>query len=102
MPWPGQLILIGLLASGHAFQQTSGTQRVLSNYHAKFWNYEGDDAIDISEIQYSEPSTFAGIPYVRCLNNDTAQDALYDIAVLGAPLDTVRLDSLPFLQRYLM
>lgn len=47
--------------------------------------------IDItSGSQFSGLTTFARIPYVNCFVDSEAESTAYDIAVLGAPFDTVR------------
>ena len=55
-----------------------------------FWKYSETDPIHLSEISYSGLNTFAGIPHARCFEDDQRPDSRYDIAILGAPLDTVR------------
>ena len=47
------------------------------------------DGIDIvSGSQFSGLTTFANLPYVSCFNDGPAREK-YDIALLGAPFDTV-------------
>jgi agmatinase len=47
------------------------------------------DAIDIvSGSQFSGLTTFANLPYVNCFIDGPASEK-YDIAILGAPFDTV-------------
>lgn len=47
--------------------------------------------IDItSGSQFSGLTTFARIPYVNCFVDSEAESTPYDIAILGAPFDTVR------------
>ena len=50
-----------------------------------------ESPIDISEITYSGLNTFAGVAHAQCFqkSHDEKDAAQYDIAVLGAPLDTV-------------
>jgi hypothetical protein len=50
-----------------------------------------ESPIDISEITYSGLNTFAGVAHAQCFrkSHDENDAAQYDIAVLGAPLDTV-------------
>jgi hypothetical protein len=55
----------------------------------RFWYHGGGDVIDISETEYSELGTFAGVPRVQCFTKDLQAEHRYDIAILGAPLDTV-------------
>jgi hypothetical protein len=49
-----------------------------------------DSAIDVSGSKFRGLSTYANLPYVHCLSagkdNEVEQ---YDIAILGAPFDTV-------------
>lgn len=51
----------------------------------------GEGPIDISEITYSGLNTFAGVAHAQCFrpSHDEKDATRYDIAVLGAPLDTV-------------
>jgi agmatinase len=62
----------------------------LGNDQLHFWDTGRNDPIDIAEIQYSGLSTFAGLPHMRCFNRDDSPESRYDIAILGAPHDTVR------------
>lgn len=43
---------------------------------------------DISQALYSGLTTYANLPYVHCLQNGGDVEK-YDIAILGAPFDTV-------------
>jgi hypothetical protein len=50
----------------------------------------GDDFIDIVKgSQFVGLGTFANLPYVNCLSTSKDEDGRYDIAILGAPFDTV-------------
>jgi agmatinase len=49
-----------------------------------------DEFIDItSGSQFSGLSTYANLPYVNCFVDAEADKVPYDIAILGAPFDTV-------------
>jgi hypothetical protein len=61
----------------------------LGNDQLYFWENGHNDPVDIAEIQYSGLSTFAGLPHMRCFNRDDSLESRYDIAILGAPHDTV-------------
>lgn len=52
-----------------------------------------DSAIDISGSKFRGLSTYANLPYVHCLSaeNDGEVEE-YDIAILGAPFDTVSIN----------
>lgn len=54
-----------------------------------FWKNTGGDTFEISEITYSGLNTFSGVPHVQCFEKDQGTESRYDIAILGAPLDTV-------------
>lgn len=52
-----------------------------------------DNTIDISGSKFRGLSTYANLPYVHCLSagtDDEVED--YDIAILGAPFDTVSIN----------
>lgn len=44
---------------------------------------------DISTSRFGGLTTFANLPYVHCLAADEKDVESYDIAILGAPFDTV-------------
>ena len=51
-----------------------------------------DDGIDVSTgSEFSGLMTFANLPYANCFSNDwsTEREWSYDIAIVGAPFDTV-------------
>lgn len=52
-----------------------------------------DSAIDVSGSKFRGLSSYANLPYVHCLSaaKDDEVEA-YDIAILGAPFDTVSID----------
>lgn len=51
-----------------------------------------DDNVDIvTGSQFNGLATYANLPYVNCLSDDEVKDKKYDIAILGAPFDTVGL-----------
>jgi agmatinase len=52
--------------------------------------FMGDDFIDVTtNSEFFGLTTFANLPYVNCLNPDETEAGRYDIAILGAPFDTV-------------
>jgi len=52
-------------------------------------NYMADDVIDVTtDSEFFGLTTFANLPYVNCLKPDESGER-YDIAILGAPFDTV-------------
>ncbi|KAJ2975797.1 hypothetical protein NUW58_g8258 [Xylaria curta] len=49
-----------------------------------------DDDVDILYgSQFNGLTTYARIPYVNCFSDDAAEGNKYDIAILGAPFDTL-------------
>ena len=50
----------------------------------------GSDFIDVStDSEFFGLGTFANLPYVNCLSTENSNGGRYDIAILGAPFDTV-------------
>ena len=45
--------------------------------------------VDVSSANFAGLTTFANLPYSHCLSKDPAEAGVYDIAILGAPFDTV-------------
>lgn len=53
-----------------------------------------DDKIDIvTGSQFRGLKTFANLPYVNCFSDSESRGKGYDIAILGAPFDTVSLSA---------
>ena len=49
-----------------------------------------DEDVDIvTGSQFNGLKTFANLPYVNCLSDGEALGNKYDVAILGAPFDTV-------------
>lgn len=55
----------------------------------------GDDLDFADSTYYYGISTFAHTKYVNCFSDEDAADTRYDIAIIGAPHDTVRALFLP-------
>ena len=49
-----------------------------------------ESQLDISQPIFAGLTTYANTPYVHCLAADGEKVEPYDIAILGAPFDTVR------------
>lgn len=50
----------------------------------------GEDEADLlSGSEFAGLTTYASLPYVHCLAGDGEEVEKYDIAILGAPFDTV-------------
>lgn len=47
-------------------------------------------SMDISKAKFAGLTTYANLPYVHCLAAEGEEVEPYDIAILGAPFDTVR------------
>lgn len=48
-----------------------------------------DDVDIVSGSQFHGLRTYANLPYINCLSDAEANENKYDIAILGAPFDTV-------------
>jgi hypothetical protein len=56
----------------------------------------GDDFIDVTtDSEFFGLTTFANLPYVNCFKPDETEAGKYDIAILGAPFDTVSRTLIP-------
>lgn len=82
-------LLLVAVARVHAreivFAPTYGQeQAILSRYNDP----------DISHAKFAGLDTFANLPYVHCLAEKSGDVEKFDIAILGAPFDTVSSDSL--------
>lgn len=58
---------------------TTADQVVLSGYNNP----------DISQAKFAGLTTYANLPYVHCLAPEGEEVEKFDIAILGAPFDTV-------------
>jgi len=66
--------------SGHA------SAHQIPDLHQKYFS---DDSIDVTtDSEFFGLTTFANLPYVNCLKAEES-GGRYDIAILGAPFDTV-------------
>ena len=64
------------------FPPVLNTQQLFGTYNSPFDQ-------DISTPLFNGLSTYAGLPYVHCLAPAEHEVERYDIAILGAPFDTV-------------
>lgn len=55
----------------------------------------GIDTPDITQAKFAGLTTYANLPYVHCLAQEGEEVEKFDIAILGAPFDTVSYDQ-PF------
>ncbi len=83
--WPFLALLSHGIAREITFPPVAAVQLPLAGMAA------GDESpnLDIS-MMMSGIQTYANLPYVHCLANDGEDVEPYDIAMLGAPFDTVR------------
>jgi hypothetical protein len=49
----------------------------------------GYNEIDVSQAKFAGLTTYANLPYVHCLAPEGEEVEKFDIAILGAPFDTV-------------
>lgn len=62
----------------------------------RFWLNEGNDDVDIGQMPFLTGTGFATLPITDCFGKDQSEESRYDIAILGAPFDTVRLSHLTY------
>lgn len=75
----------------HASLHVHGHQFFHRDGQVPFWTHDGLDTEDeFSMFPYNGLNTFAAVPYANCFDYNDAEDSRYDIAILGAPHDTVR------------
>jgi hypothetical protein len=49
-----------------------------------------EDDVDVTiQHRFNGLTTYAGVPYVNCFANSKTDEDKYDIAIMGAPFDTV-------------
>ena len=77
------LCLSSLFLSVSSHQSTHSYEMPNLNQH-----YIADDFIDVTtDSEFFGLATFGNVPYVNCLKAE--DEGRYDIAILGAPFDTV-------------
>jgi len=79
----GLYFVSGTLGREITFPPVSGyaSQQVIS---------QGYIGPDITQAKFAGLMTYANLPYVHCLAPEGQQVEPFDIAILGAPFDTVR------------
>lgn len=50
---------------------------------------QGYNGLDITQVKFAGLTTYANLPYVHCLAPNGQEVEPFDIAILGAPFDTV-------------
>lgn len=71
--------------------QVFGHEFIATNNQVPFWTHDTLDVDDeFSLFPYNGLNTFAAVPYANCFDKDDSEENRYDIAILGAPHDTVR------------
>lgn len=56
---------------------------------ARFWVHDGKDDFEMSDMPTLSGRGFASLPITECFMTEAAEEKRYDIAILGAPHDTV-------------
>jgi agmatinase len=75
-----------------ALLQGTATALLAPHRDQAILNPQGDD-LDLTDSgYYFGISTFAHTKYVNCFSDAEINDSRYDIAIIGAPHDTVRAD----------
>lgn len=66
-------------------------QKPMSIPGQKLFQSVNEDVDIVTGSQFNGLATYANLPYLNCLSDDEVRDKKYDIAILGAPFDTVSL-----------
>jgi hypothetical protein len=83
--------LLALAATGHAWEfPRVALAAHREGQHPFFVNAENEDVDIVSGSQFHGLKTFANLPYLNCFSDEETQNSKYDIAIMGAPFDTVR------------
>lgn len=82
------LLLLAGASAGRdiRFPPVAGCQAPFAVHDTELADY---GHIDVSSANFAGLTTFANLPYSHCLSKDAAEAGVYDIAILGAPFDTV-------------
>lgn len=83
------LILTVVAASARAREITFPPVAAIHPQQHSLGDHDIDHPIDISGMQYGGLMTYANLPYAHCLAAEGDEVEPYDIAVIGAPFDTV-------------
>ena len=88
------LVLVG--CHGRRFEFPPGPALQLPLEHQRFSLDEDSDVDILTGSQFRGLKTFANLPYVNCFSDKEMEGNDYDIAIMGAPFDTVSVCSLPW------
>lgn len=83
---PGLFGVSGGVASAWEFPRLALSPQ---NLQHPFSADDGEDIDIVTRSQFNGLKTFANLPYMNCLSDEEAERKKYDIAILGAPFDTV-------------
>jgi hypothetical protein len=94
MPRPTALLLslLSVVAAAHAHAPAPIPLSSQAQAQLPFWSAAHgllDSAVDISGSAFLGLTTFANLQYVSCFSAADNAEESYDIAVMGAPFDTV-------------
>ncbi len=86
--------LVALVALAQAVVGLSAYDYNNPGAQVRFWvNNDDEDISDgvVTQMPFLTGAGFATLPITDCFSDDTSETSRYDIAILGAPHDTVRL-----------
>ena len=78
-------LVVRALGREITFPPVAGVQHPLADLGVQGINLD----LDLSKALYSGLTTYANLPYVHCLASEGEDVEAYDIAIIGAPFDTV-------------
>ena len=78
------IVLAQVLLASASYNYNDGTDQI------RFWMNDGGDDFEMAEMPSLSGRGFASLDIRDCFKKDESIDGRYDIAILGAPHDTVR------------
>jgi len=81
--------LLALATAGVAREITFPPVAAIQQPFGASGEHDVDGPIDVSGAIFGGLMTYANLPYVHCLAAEGEEVEKYDVAVLGAPFDTV-------------
>jgi hypothetical protein len=90
---PSRLVIDMLMILLHLFPALSIARDIVftsvPGYTTEQAILGGYNDIDIAQAKFAGLTTYANLPYVHCLAAEGEEVEKFDIAILGAPFDTV-------------
>lgn len=85
----GVLLSLLIQDSWSVFAHDAPYAQGLPSSPEPFWVHDGEFEAMSLPFSFAGLNTFAKVPYANCFGNDSSSGSEFDIAILGAPHDTV-------------